>query len=119
MPKTRFTLLPAVFGMWTKMHRCSWLIMWRRARRGLARRQIDAAAYGRVARYFSSSRATLLAVVERAIERVGRVKVGVRAGGDERAAVEDEDFRRVADRREAVRDDQHGLADHELLQRGL
>ena len=57
----------------------------------------------------------VLAVVERFIEGAAGVQLGVGAGGDDAALIEDEDHRGIADGAEAVRDDEHGFTDNELF----
>ena len=60
-----------------------------------------------------------MAVVEGAVEGIRGVEVGVRAGRDDVAVIENDDRRGVADRGKTVRDDQDGFADDQLLEREL
>ena len=60
-----------------------------------------------------------LAVVERTVEGIRGVEVGVGAGGGDFAGFENDDQVGVADGGEAVRDDQDGFADDEALEGGL
>ena len=58
----------------------------------------------------------MLAIVERAIEGIAFVELGMITGCHDFALIEDEDLGGVANRAEAMRNDEYGFAYHELLE---